>query len=310
MTASADPQRRSPPPPDVDAEQEVDFGRYWRLIAARWWVPVGLLVGGLVIGYLVSIGTRSDTYKATAQVYLGQPLAPGTATPLTTAPTALALVSHLVTSEATIRRVAAKAGLKVSRLRDHVETKPIVGITLGKIGTPAPLLDITVEGSPPAKIAVAANEMARLVVEQVSAITNTKIATFKANLAFTNTRLASVVKRLDVATRQLDQLLNVPGPTGSEKLISSLNLNNLLTYLESRQASLERNRIDIPQLIAQADYIEKGRILSPALAVRTAGPSSRTGAAIGGLIGLIVGIFAALLWEPVAARLNARNNKT
>jgi hypothetical protein len=307
MSQSADPRRR--PLPDVDAEQEVDFGRYWRLIAARWWVPVGLLVAGLVIGYLVSLGTSSDTYKATAQVYLGQPLAPGSATPLTTAPTTLGLVSNLVTSEATLRRVAAKAGLKVSRLRGHIETKPIVGITLGKIGTPAPLLDITATGSPPAKVAVAANELARIVVEQVSAFTDTKISTYNAHLVFDEQRLASVVKRLDFATRQLDELLSVQGVSGSEKLISSLNLNNLLTYLESRQASLERDRLDIRQQIAQANDIERGRILSPALAVKTAGPSSRTGAAIGGLIGLIIGIFAALLWEPVAGRLAARTNR-
>ena len=70
---SSDPQRG--PAADVDAEQEVDFGRYWRAIAARWWLPVGGLVAGLVIGYLVSLGTHSSTYKATAQVYLGQPLA-------------------------------------------------------------------------------------------------------------------------------------------------------------------------------------------------------------------------------------------
>jgi uncharacterized protein involved in exopolysaccharide biosynthesis len=62
---------------DLDAEQEVDFGRYWRTIATHWWLPVVLLVAGLVIGYLVSLGTNSTTYKATAQVYLGQPLAPG-----------------------------------------------------------------------------------------------------------------------------------------------------------------------------------------------------------------------------------------
>lgn len=305
MTTGADPRRR--PLPDIDAEQEVDFGRYWRLIAARWWVPVGLLVAGLVIGYLVSLGTSSETYKATAQVYLGQPLAPGSATPLTTAPTTLGLVSNLVTSEATLRRVAGKAGLKVSRLRGHIETKPIVGITLGKIGTPAPLLDVTAKGSPPAKIAVAANELARIIVDQVSAFTDTKIETYKAHLAFDERRLAGVVSRLDVATKQVENLLNVQGLSGSERLISSLNLNNLLTYLESRQASLERDRLDIRQQIAQANDIERGRILSPALAVKTAGPSSRTGAAIGGLIGLIVGIFAALLWEPVAARLNARN---
>src|SRR6266542_3100192 len=147
---SADPQRR--PPPDLDAEQEVDFGRYWRLIALRWWLPVGLLVAGLVIGYLVSLGTNSTTYKATAQVYLGQPLAPGGAAPVGSAPTSLGLVSNFATAESTIKSVAKQVGLKPGRLRGHVTTKPITGITGAKVGTPAPLLAITVTGAPPGKI--------------------------------------------------------------------------------------------------------------------------------------------------------------
>src|SRR6266513_3954523 len=108
---------------DLDAEQEVDFGRYWRLIAARWWLLVGLLVAGLVIGYLVSLGTNSTTYKATALVYLGQPLAPDGAAPVSSAPTTLGLVSNLVTSATTVREVAAKVGLKEGRLSGHITTK-------------------------------------------------------------------------------------------------------------------------------------------------------------------------------------------
>jgi len=45
-----------------------------------------------------------------------------------------------------------------------------------------------------------------------------------------------------------------------------------------------------------------GRIISQASATREAGANSRTGAAIGGLIGLIVGILAALLWDPLTRR--------
>jgi capsular polysaccharide biosynthesis protein len=156
------------PAPDLDVEQEVDFGRYWRTIAARWWLPVGLLVAGLVIGYLVSLGTNSTTYKATAQVYLGQPLAPGGAASVSSAPTSLGLVSNLVTSEAVVRSVAGKSGLKPGRLRGHITTKPILGITAAKVGTPAPLMAITVTGSPPRKIADAANRLAGVVFGSVS----------------------------------------------------------------------------------------------------------------------------------------------
>ncbi len=294
-----------PPVYDPDAEQEVDFGRYWRTIASRWWLPVVGLVAGLVIGYLVSLGTSSTTYKATAQVYLGQPLAPGSATPVTNAPTTLGLISDYVTAESTIRAVAAKSGLKPGRLRDHITAKPILGITTGKVGTPAPLLAITVTGSPARKVADAANELAAMVVAKVSGYVDVKIKVLQSKLAFDSKRLASVVKRLDVASRQVQQLLNVQGLSASEKLISSLNLNNLLTYLESRQASLEADQLGIQQALSLANDVERGGITAPATAVKTTGANSRTGAAIGGLIGLILGIVAALVWDPVASRSRA-----
>jgi Chain length determinant protein len=301
---SAHPQRG--PVADLDAEQEVDFGRYWRLIAARWWLIVAGLVAGLIIGYLVALAGSTSTYEATAQVFLGEPLAPGSATPITSPPTTLGLISNLVDSEATARRVAAKVGLKPSRLRGHITTKPIVGITLGKIGTPAPLLAITVDGSPPAKIAAAANELASIVIAQVSGFTVVKIQTLRDRLAFDSRRLASVVQRLGVATRQVQELLNVKNLNASEKLIASLNLNNLLTYLESRQASLERDQLDARQALSLANNIELARVTSPAVAAKAAGSSSRTGAAIGGLIGLVLAIVAALVWEPLVERRRTR----
>jgi uncharacterized protein involved in exopolysaccharide biosynthesis len=57
---------------DPEAEQEIDFGKYWRLLAARWWVPVGALVLGAIVGYAVALG-GSQRYSASSTLYLGQP---------------------------------------------------------------------------------------------------------------------------------------------------------------------------------------------------------------------------------------------
>ncbi len=304
---STDPQR--PAVADLDAEQEVDFGRYWGTIAARWWLPVGVLIAGLVIGYLVSLGTNSTTYKATAQIYLGQPLAPGGATPVTTAPTTLGLVSDLVTSESVVRGVAAKVGLKPGKLRGRITTKPILGITTGKVGTPAPLLAITVEGTPPGKVAAAANALAKIVVGRVTSYTNVKIQALNDQLDFDERELKSVEARIAQQSQQQSALLGQTGLSASEKLIASVNFNNVLIFLDQRRSSLELGRLDVRQQLSLANEVESGRITAPAAATKTAGPSSRTGAAIGGLIGLIVGILAALLWDPVAARSQARTDR-
>ena len=57
---------------DPEAEQEIDFSRYGRLLAARWWVPIGGLVLGAIVGYAVALG-GSQTFSASAALYLGQP---------------------------------------------------------------------------------------------------------------------------------------------------------------------------------------------------------------------------------------------
>lgn len=290
------------PQSDVDAEQEVDFGRYWRTIAARWWLPVGGLIAGLVIGYLVSLGTNSTDYKATAQVYLGQPLAPGGSASVIPVPTSLGLVTNYVDADSTIRSVASRAGLKPSRLRNHIETKALTGITGAKLGTPAPLMAISVTGSPPAKVARAANVLAQMVITKVAPYQEGKIQTLKQQLAYETAQLQAVNIRLAAARAAQAQVLSDKSISATDKLVSVANLNSVITQAVAQQVGFSEARFNITQQLFLAENIERGRIISTASATKTAGPNSRTGAAVGGLIGLIVGILAALLWDPIAAR--------
>ena len=62
------PQR----PFDPEAEQEIDFGRYVRLIATRWWLVAAGLILGAVIGYAVSLG-GGQRWQSSVTLYLGQP---------------------------------------------------------------------------------------------------------------------------------------------------------------------------------------------------------------------------------------------
>jgi capsular polysaccharide biosynthesis protein len=294
------PARR--PLPDLDAEQEVDFGRYWRALVARWWLAALGIVVGAIIGALVSLG-GSSSYEATAQVYLGQPLAPGGAATVIPVPTTLGLVANVVESESTIRQVAARVGLKPARLRGHIKTKPITGITGAKLGTPAPLIAITVSGSPPGKIAAAANALADVVIKQVAPYQSTKIATLKEQLAYDTAQLAAVNDRLAAARATQAKVLADKTISPTDKLVSLANLNSVITQALAQQVGLAQDRFGIRQQLTLAQDIELSRIVSPAAAEKAAGPSRRTAVVIGAFIGLIVGILAALVWEPLAVRV-------
>jgi hypothetical protein len=287
--------------PELDAEQEVDFGRYWRALVTRWWLPVVGIVAGAVIGALATVG-GSSSWKATAQIYLGQPLAPGGSAAVSSVPTSLGLVSNLVTSEASVKAVAVKVGLKPARLRGHITTKPITGITGAKLGTPAPLLAITVTGSPPAKIAAAANALGDVVIKEVAPYQNSKIATLKEQLAYDTTLLAAVNERLAAARATQAQVLADKTINATDKLVSLANLNSVITQALAQQVGLAQDRFGIRQQLTLAQDIELGRIISPAVAEKAAGASRRGAVAIGAFIGLILGIVAALVWEPLVVR--------
>jgi capsular polysaccharide biosynthesis protein len=288
--------------PELDVEQEIDLGRYWDALVARWWLPVLGVVAGAIIGYLVTLSS-STTYKATAQVYLGTPLAVGGAAQVTSAPTNLGLVSNLVTAESSLKAAAARAGLRVARLRGHVTTKALTGITGAKLGTPAPLLSITVSGSPPAKIARAANALADIVIKRVSPYAAAKIQALEDQLTYDDDQLKALTDRLSTARQAQSQVLADKSISPTDKLVSLGNLNSVITLALQQLNTLSQDRFEVRQELALAKDVEASSLISPAAPVRTAGPSKRTGAVVGALIGLVVGLLAAVLWDPVASRI-------
>lgn len=291
---------------ELEAEQEVDFGRYGRAIAARWWLLVVGAVLGALIGFLVSL-SDGKIYKATAQVYLGQPLAPDSAAPVTTPPTTLGLVQAFVTSEEAIEKAASAVGLRPSRLRNSVTARAIPGASTTRQAVPAPLLSIQVTGANRAKTAAAANNLARQVVDEVGPYTKTKIETLERQLAYIDTQLEIVNARLNAARAQQKETVADSTLTNVEKLLALTNLNTEITLAEQRQVTLELNRFNTTNAVSLARDIEQSRVTAAAVAVRTEPTSRRTSVLVGTFIGLLLGLVAALLWDPVSGRLAARN---
>ncbi len=291
---------------ELEAEQEVDFGRYARTIAARWWLLVIGAVLGALIGFLFSL-SDGKIYKATAQVYLGQPLAPDSAAAVTTSPTTLGLVQAFVTSEAAIETAAAAAGVRPSKLRDQVTVRALPGTSTTRQAFPAPLLSIQVTGSSRAKTAAAANHLARQAVDEVGAYTKTKIETLDQQLKYIDTQLGLVNARLTAARASQSDIVADDSLSPIEKLVALTNLNSEITLAEQRQVTLELNRYNTTRAVSLARDIEASRITAPAVAVRTEPTSKRTSVLVGAFIGLLLGIVAALLWDPVAGRMAARS---
>src|SRR3954466_6934228 len=113
-------------PSDPEAEQEVDFGRYWRLIGNRWWVPVAGLVVGAVVGYLIALG-GNQVFKATANLYLGQPYTASGNVQLQAAQTNPSSVRVIAHAEPVIVRAANRCKAKPGLFRGGISVQSVAG---------------------------------------------------------------------------------------------------------------------------------------------------------------------------------------
>jgi hypothetical protein len=264
---------------DLDAEQEVDLGRYWNAIVARWWLPLlGLLVGAL-IGYLVSLG-GGQVWKASAALYLGSSYSIVGGTLLQGPQANPSTVGTIVRSEDSIERAAGAAGMHPKDLRGKVSTKTIsTGIGVGT-GRPAvnPLVRVTVEASTRRKAQLATRELVRIVVERLSPFADQKIDGLK--------------ERIAADQEQIDAIRRASGSSDpTARAVFAIQLGEVLD-----------DQLQAKQLLIQARQIERPKPLTRATAVKTTARSKRNSVVVAAFLGLLVGVAAALVWDPLARR--------
>ena len=263
--------------PDLDAEQEIDLGRYGRAVAARWWLPLLGLIAGAAIGYALSLG-GSAVYVGQAVVYLGQPLGILGGNQVQAPNTNPSTARTIVRSESVLRRVASEVRLPVATLREGVNATPVQG-NVPRLGQ-TPLVQVTVRGPRPARVAAAANELADVVVESLSDYSASKIETLEEQLAADE----AAIDALEAALARRDA-------STTDRLLFQLQLTQ---YRQDRTQTV--------QLLSLARNVEAPRVLTRASPVKTTARSRRNSIAVGALLGLLLGTAAALAWEPVTRR--------
>jgi uncharacterized protein involved in exopolysaccharide biosynthesis len=275
--------------PDLDAEREVDLRSYWDRIAAHWWLLLAGLAVGLVIGYLISLG-GSQVFRGKAVVYLGQPLS-GSGVQVQSQATNPSTVRTIVTSEATIDSVARRVGLRPNQLRGHISTQAVTG-NITRLGQ-NPLVSIAVTGSLRAKVARAANLLAATVVnsDALAGYSKTKIKTLTALVDSEESALSLLDQNIKA---QQAALSSASGLSTTDRLILLNQLNGLLQQRLTTVDQLTTNQ----QQLALAEDVEAPKVNTRAVATKTTARSRRNTVLVAGLIGLILGGIAALLYEP------------
>ena len=298
---SRDPSQQSGV--DPGAEREIDLRSGWERITARWWLPVGGLILGAILGVLVSVGS-GDVYRSQALVYLGQPFTPSGGGQLQSLQTNPKTVSEIVRSEAAIKKAAADAGLRPGQLRGNVTSTAVV--QPGQVARNfTPLVQIEVRAPTKLKSEKAANSFANTVVTQVVPYITQKMKLLEAQIANDEQQLDEIASRIAAANEQ--QRLASASKTLSlaEKLLVSTNSNATVNAAEQRRGTVLQDLNTARQLHSLAENVELSRVVQQAAGVRTSATSRRNAAAVGALAGLILGALAAIVADPWMRRRSA-----
>ena len=279
MTAT---RERPTTEPDLDSEREVDLGRYLDALVARWWLP--LL--GLVI---LAVGGK-EVYQAQATVYVGTPYGPGGNATIQSIATNPNAVGRIARGQETIEAVSRESGMSPRELRAGVSTRAIR--TGAPRTAPNQLYAVTVKGDRRGEVSAATAAIADRIVDEVGGYARLKRRTYQEQLATDNRQLEEIDRVVEETQAQLGQASG----------IDRVSLATLLLTAEQRRGALEQDRLQTQQLLALAEQVELPRVIDRGAATKTTARSTRNSVAVAGLIGLIVGILAALFWEPIAAR--------
>jgi uncharacterized protein involved in exopolysaccharide biosynthesis len=281
--------------PELDAEQEVDVGRLWRAVQARWWLPLaGLLIGAL-LGYIAAVG-GGEVYRAETTLYLGQPFSPTGNAPVQGLGTNANIVGQIARSEASLKAAAAQCGTRVGQLRGKTSTQTVSGAGARGRVTPGqnPLVELSVQHGRPGVAECAANTLSDRVVGEVSSYVDVKIRSLNRRLDSLNDQTESLGRKIAAQ----EAALNQPGLSPLERLVLVSQTENA----EQRRGIVEEERQEATQQLALAEEVERARVVERAGAVKTTARSTSNSAVVGAIIGLLIGAIAAVAWPAVAAR--------
>ena len=285
--------------PALEEEQEVDLSSGWKRLKARWWLPVGGLAVGAVIGIALAL-SGGTVWRAQSIVYLGQPFAPLGGGQIQSLATNPRTVNEIIHSEAVLKRASAISGIPVSRLRSAISTRELTAA--GQLRGINPLIEIAVKGSGKRKVELAADALSHRVTQRVSVYVTEKVRLLEEQVATNQTQLEQANARIQSAQQQQAEILADRSIPLDQRLLVTANLNSVITTTDARRAALQESLSESQQLLNLADTVESSRIVEPAAASKTTARSSRSSLLVGALIGLIVGAIAALVADPLAAR--------
>ena len=288
----------------TDDATTIDVGAWLATLLRNWWVVLGLVVLGAVVGGVVTLASPKD-YSATSSVYIGQTTdANGNA--MAGLNSNAKAATQLLSSQTVLDEAAKRTGMKVTAGRLRRETTVETPSSTVKTSTSVVnIVVITVTDTNKLRATAAANALAQVLVERISPGVTEKIALLQAQLDTGRKALAAATARTATAQAGLAAIAK-GGGTAAEKAAMSASYIAVVqaAATEAAQEALDNQKTELMLLTAR--QVEQPRLLHEAAVPDSpSGPSLTLNVAAGALAGLVIGIIVAFVRRRLADRRSA-----
>ena len=283
----------------------IDVGSWFATLARNWWVIIGLVVIGIVVGAVVTMAQPKE-YDATSSVYIGQ----------TTDANGNAMAGLNSNSKAAVQLLASQVALKEAADRTGM------GMTAGKlrkqttVETPSSTIKtttsvvnivvITVTDTNKVRAAKAANSLADVLLERLAGGVDEKITVLEQQLAAGQKQATAAQTRSIAAQKAIAAIAGGNG-SAAEKATASAPWAAVVQAAATELSDLTLSNQKTELLLLSAKQVEEPRILHEAAVPDSpSGPSMSLNVAIGALAGLVIGIIVAFARRGLADRRAAK----
>ena len=278
-----------------------DIGSWMTVLARNWWVVVGLIVLGAVVGAVLTL-TSPKEYTATSTVYIGQ-TTDANGNPMAGLNSNVKASTQLISSQAVLNEAAKRAGMGATAdlLRRQV-TVETPSQTIKTTTSAVNIVVISVTDTKKVRAAASANALAEVLLERIGGGVDQKIALLEAQLVQSKRALASSVAR-SLAAQQALMAIARGGGTAGEKAAAAAPYVAVVQAAASQQEAIESTVQKTELILLTAKQVEQPRILHEAAVPDSpSGPDIRLNVAAGALAGLVIGVFVVFARQRLAGR--------
>jgi uncharacterized protein involved in exopolysaccharide biosynthesis len=285
----------------TDDATTIDVGSWFATLLRNWWVILGLVVLGALVGGVVTLAAPKE-YSATSSVYIGQ-TTDANGNPMAGLNSNSKAATQLLASQALLNEAAEKTGMEISASMLRKQTTVVTPSSTVKTSTSVVnIVVITVTDTDKERAAAAANALAEVLVERISPGVDEKIAVLEQQLATGKKALAASVARSTAAQVGLAAIARSGGSTAEKAAASTLYVA-IVQAAATEQEALDSSNQKTELMLLTAKQVEQPRILHEAAVPDSpSGPSLTLNVAAGALAGFVIGIVVAFVRRRVAER--------